>query len=149
FGVSLLDVAILNPRATVAHDVEAYVGAGSDVMTNGGALTVQATSTGSAGATANGVDVGAVTVNKMSPTATGGGNTSAHIEGKVTTGSVDVAATSTRNANADLHVIGIGLLGSGASADANAVTDGVTLASFGGQANITATGNVTLEATSS
>ena len=146
-SISLFGGIELSPHATLSPTVEVSTGSGSDINTNGGTLTLSATSGGSATAKSGGVGITAVGASSMHPDASAGGDVTARIDGSVETGALLMSSTATLNSEADVFVVEI-TLGGGAGADATAEVTGTTAAAVGGSAEITATGNVQVQSTS-
>ena len=143
-NVGLIDVVVLNPKATTVHTVEAFVAGGANVTADD--LQVGATSVATATADVDTVAVTAFNITSVNPTAQVQGNTKAFVDGAVTTADLTITANAQRTATADTMVVSIGIIGSGAAADSTANVEGDTEVYFGSSSRTTATGNVSANA---
>jgi parallel beta-helix repeat protein len=143
-SVGLGGGASLEPRATVAHAVEAFIAGGANVAAGDVALAARYGADADADVDRTGVSF--VEITNVDPTVEARGDTKAFVDGTVTVADLTLSAESTRTADADTVMVNIGLLGSGAAADATVRVSGTTEAYFGSPARITASGNVSANA---
>ncbi len=145
-GVSLLALAKLDPSATDEHQVEAYVDTGSTVNATG-TLTLSATDTNNANASAGGVQGNLIGVASVDPSATAEGATTATIAGTVNAANLSVTATSNHNAQSTASVISIDI-GGGGEATADAEDHGDTDAKLAGTGKLNVPGTAAFDAVS-
>ncbi len=142
-------------NATVTRNTQADVD--TTGLTVNGASSVAATSNPDATAETDGTGGSVVaSVSFMQPTAQAAGNTTAYVNGTLSTAGLSVTATANRSATATTNVVSVGIIGGGqADGEANATVGdpnnsntGNTQAYIAGTSDITATGAVPVYATS-
>ncbi|OYW19523.1 MAG: hypothetical protein B7Z52_03455, partial [Burkholderiales bacterium 12-64-5] len=142
-GVSLVEVADLDPTATTNHRAETFIAGGANVTAGNVAMNSVLRST--ADADVDTVAIGVAAVTSVNPTANATDIARSFVDGVVSSADLTLTANATRSSDANTNVFAIGVAGV-AGADSNASTTGDTQVWFGSASRITATGNVAARA---